>query len=645
MCGIAGILTTRADLDLGPPLAAMTAALRHRGPDDEGTAQVTLPGGVRLGLAHTRLAILDLSTAGHQPMTDDASGSWIVYNGEVYNHQLLRKRLADDAFRSTSDTETILRGWVQHGERFLSSLRGMFAFALYDARRQRLWLVRDRLGVKPLYVCRAAPDLWLFASEVRALLATDLVERRLCREAVDAYLAFGAVLAPRTMLAGVESLLPGEAWSFALDATQPLRAPERRRYWTPPFVADATTLRREEAVERLRPVLLEAAGLRMLADVPVGVFLSGGIDSSSVVALLAHQGHTLHTFSVGFGDSAYDESQYARLVADHFGAKHHPLHLEPAAVLADFEASLAAYDQPSIDGINTYHIAQATRQAGIKVALSGLGGDELFAGYPYFRHAARLESITGRTLAQFAHLWLRWTAPGSARAVKLGQLMQHPRRLVRYGIFRQVLSEDRRWALRGVTNESESLLPLEATQELDAAVRGLDPINAHSLLELSLYLANMLLRDTDQMSMAHALEVREPLLDHVLVETVAALPGSLKLTARRGLKALLLEALPAPLPRRMLDRPKMGFVFPWEDWLRGRLKPYLADILADAAAVRAAGLEPIGVARVWDGFLARQPGVRYTDVFCLSNLIDWVRRHRLQPAAILPRPEQHVHAE
>ncbi len=624
MCGIAGILTTRADLDLGAPLVAMIAALRHRGPDDEGAAQVALPGSVRLGLAHTRLAILDLSAAGHQPMTDDESGSWIVYNGEVYNHQSLRKNLPDVAFRSTSDTETILRGWAQHGEGFLSSLRGMFAFALYDGRRRRFWLVRDRLGVKPLYVCRAAPDLWLFASEVRALLATDFVARQLCPEAIDAYLAFGAVPAPRTMLAGVESVLPGEAWAFALDGEL---TPERRHYWAAPFAADGATVRREEAVERLRPVLREAAALRMLADVPVGVFLSGGIDSSSIVALLAHQGFTLHTFSVGFGDSDYDESRYAQLVADQFGAIHHPLHLEPAAVLADFDAALNAYDQPSIDGINTYHIAQATRRAGVKVALSGLGGDELFAGYPYFRHAARLESRVGRTLARMAHVWLRGTAPGSARAVKLGQILQSDQRVQRYGVMRQVLSEDRRLALRGDAGHSDSLLPTEIALDLDNAVKNLDSVNAHSRLELSLYLANMLLRDTDQMSMAHALEVREPLLDHVLVETVAAMPGALKLSGR--LKALLLDALPAPLPQEMLDRPKMGFVFPWEEWLRGPLKAYVGDIFADAGAVRAAGLQPTSALRIWEGFLQRQPGLRYTDVFCLGNLIHWVRRHRL----------------
>jgi asparagine synthase (glutamine-hydrolysing) len=637
MCGIAGILTTRTDLDLAPPLAAMTAALRHRGPDDEGVAEIALPGGVRLGLAQTRLAILDLSPAGHQPMTDEASGSWIVYNGEVYNHLSLRKELPHVAFRSTSDTETILHGWLHKSEQVLSSLRGMFAFALYDGRRRRFWLVRDRLGVKPLYACRAAPEVWLFASELRALLASGLVERRLQPEAVAAYLAFGAVVAPATMLAGVASLRPAEAWCFALDDVQLALTPQCQLYWTPPFAANGTTVRREEAVERLRPVLREAAGLRMLADVPVGVFLSGGIDSSSLVALLAHQGYTPHTFSVVFGDSPYDESQYSRLIAAHFGAKHHELHLDPAGILADFEPALAAYDQPSIDGINTYHIAKATRRAGIKVALSGLGGDELFAGYSYFRLAARLEGAFGWTFARLAQAWLRWFAPGSAKTVKLGQLLRLTSRVARYGVLRQVLSEDRRLALRGgKPSKGESLLPEDVADALEKAVQNLDPINAHSLLELSLYLANMLLRDTDQMSMAHALEVREPLLDHVLVETVAALPGHLKRASSSGhrLKALLLEALPAPLPRAVLDRPKMGFVLPWEEWLRGPLKATLADIFATTAAIRAAGLDPAGVQQVWNGFLAHQPGVRYADVLCLAHLIYWVCRHRLEALAV-----------
>lgn len=279
MCGIAGILTRQDDLELDAPLQSMLAALRHRGPDDEGSVQVPLPGGFRLGLAQTRLAIIDLSPAGHQPMTELESGSWIVYNGEVYNYHVLRERLGDIAFRSTSDTETILRGWLRFGEATLASLRGMFAFALYDKQQHELWLVRDRLGIKPLYVIQTAPETWVFASEVRALLASGLVERRVRSEAVASYLAFGACTAPWTMLAGVESVLPGECWRFDLNPQRASPRIEKKCYWRPRFVSRGTAApTRAEAVERLRPVLLEAAALRMVADVPVGVFLSGGID-------------------------------------------------------------------------------------------------------------------------------------------------------------------------------------------------------------------------------------------------------------------------------------------------------------------------------------------------------------------------------
>ncbi len=644
MCGIAGILTTNPDLDLVPLLAALRDALRHRGPDDSGTEVVEVSPGCRVGLAFTRLAILDLSAAGHQPMNDPASGSCIIYNGEVYNHLAVRDSLPAGPYRSTSDTETILQGWVHRGDAILQSLRGMFALALLDGRRRQFWLVRDRLGVKPLYAGRVRADTWVFASELRTLLASGLVPRELDPAALDAYLDAGAVPAPWTLLAGVRSLLPGEAWCFDLDRPVPELTPKRRRYWIAPFAdRNSPSIDRAEAVERLRPVLREAASLRMLSDVPVGVFLSGGIDSSSLVALLSHEGHTPHTFSVVFDGSRYDESAYSRLIANHFATKHTELCLRPDGILQDYDAALDAYDQPSIDGLNSYHIAKATRAAGVKVALSGLGGDELFAGYPHFRTAARLARPFARPLAWLAYHGLRRIAPGSSRAHKLGQLLHGDgSALNQYLIFRQVMAADRRGVVRAQGaatppappcegGEGGVVLPPEVRADLATAAARLDPVNAQSYLELSLYLANMLLRDTDQMSMAHALEVREPLLDHVLVETVAALPGSFKLarTARHPLKALLLQALPVELPARMLQRPKMGFVFPWEQWLRQELRPRLDELFNDNEGVRAAGLDPIGVQKLWQAFLTQRPGVRYTDVFCLSHLIHWVRRHRL----------------
>jgi asparagine synthase (glutamine-hydrolysing) len=634
MCGLAGVLTTRPELDLVPPLRSMQHALRHRGPDDEGLVGLSLPGGYRLGLAHTRLAILDLSPAGHQPMHDPASGSWIVYNGEIYNHQRVRKQLTDCAFCSTSDTETILKGWDVWGAKALDALRGMFALALYDGRRQEFWLVRDRLGVKPLYVCRVGQDTWLFASEVRALLASGLVERRLRNEAVESYLAFGAVTAPWTLLEGVESLLPGESWRFDLSREKSALEPEKVRYWRPTFLNRAEAEpSRAEALERLRPVLLDAVTLRMLSDVPVGVFLSGGIDSSSLVAVLTHQGYRIHTFSIVFGESAYDESDYSRLVARQFGSDHTEIFLRPQQVLEEFEEAMEAYDQPSIDGSNTYFLSQVTRQAGVKVALSGLGGDELFAGYPYFRWLMWLEQRWPRVGAWAAYRVLRCLAPRSTRTTKLGAILEGNRSpLVNYAICRQVMAAKQRRALilRSVDSEWEPLPP-DVYAELKEAVRSLGPANAQSFLELSLYLANMLLRDTDQMSMAHALEVREPLLDHVLVETVAGLPGLMKIAPGAGsrIKGLLVDALPVVLPRPVIRRRKMGFVFPWEHWLRHELKSRVEFVLTNAEALQAVGLNQAATWDFWNRFLAADPGIRYTDILCLLNLLYWTRRHRL----------------
>lgn len=640
MCGIAGILTTRPDLDLAIPLGRMRDALRHRGPDDDGVEEVNLPGGFRLGLAQTRLAILDLSPAGHQPMHDAESGSWVVYNGESYNHQELRRARPDLRFRSTGDTETLLKAWAQDGPRVLGLLRGMFAFALYDGRRRQLWLARDRLGVKPLYGSRVGPETWVFGSEVRALLASGLVSRRLNGPAVESYLAYGAVAAPWTFVDGVESLLPGECWRFDLESEGRPLVPRRQVYWRPDFARPGSpTVSRAEAVERLRPVLREAAALRMVSDVPVGVFLSGGIDSSALVALLSHAGHTLHTFSIAFSDRRWDESDHSRRVAETFGTRHTELLLRPADILPDFPQAVAAYDQPSIDGLNTYYIARVTRQAGVKVALSGLGGDELFAGYPYFRLMARLERRLTRGLARGVHAGLRWLAPRSTRTTKLGQLLAAGRsRLAGYLACRLVMPRPRRLALLAQPALTEEPLPPEVPEQLGAAAEGLDPVNAQSLLELSLYLANMLLRDTDQMSMAHALEVREPLLDHVLVETAAALPGPLKTAAgtQGRVKGLLVDALPAPLPASVVNRPKWGFILPWERWLRQELRPYFDELFAAGAAVQAAGLRRAAVTDLWDGFLANRPGLRASDVLAVANLVSWVRQHELTP------PRDHV---
>lgn len=638
MCGIAGFLTSSTERDLSEILEPMCVALKHRGPDDAGSETVALPCGIRIGLTQTRLAILDLSPAGHQPMTDPTTGSWIVFNGEVYNHQDLRRTLQHVAFCSSGDTETVLQSWIHEGASSIESFRGMFAFALYDGRRRQFWLVRDRLGIKPLYVARVDEQTWIFASELRALLASGLLERRLDPQAVDSYLTFGAVPAPWTLLKGVVSVLPAERWRFDLTAPRETLLPERQRYWRIPFTDhQPSTISRADAIAKVRSVLCEAVTYRMVSDVPVGVFLSGGIDSSSVVATLTAQGYSLRTFSVVFGERDFDESTHSQRIAQEFGTIHSELHLQPDQVLRDFEEALSAYDQPSIDGVNTYFISRATRQAGVKVALSGIGGDELFAGYPYFRLLSRLESGWTRGLARLAQFGLQLVAPQSTRAVKLGAILAEDRsRVERYSLCRQVLKRGRCRALFASADRGALLpLPTELRQMLEQQASNLDAVNAHSLLELSLYMANMLLRDMDQMSMAHALELREPLLDHVLVETVASLPGRMKIDRGQANsnKALLVEAVPKPLPRGVTQRVKMGFVFPWECWLRNEQKDFCASLLLDAAAVQGAGLNKKAVAQLWSDYLAHRPGLRYTDVLSLLHLVYWARRHRLTLAS------------
>ncbi|HEX4148281.1 MAG TPA: asparagine synthase C-terminal domain-containing protein, partial [Pirellulales bacterium] len=325
-------------------------------------------------------------------------------------------------------------------------------------------------------------------------------------------------------------------------------------------------------------------------------------------------------------------SAHARTVAARFGTEHTELYTSPAKVFADLDVALASYDQPSIDGLNSYFISQAVRHSGIKVAMSGLGGDELFAGYSTFRRASLLDRQLYRALAKAASPVLTRYSPGTMRADKLAAVLASGgSRLQTYSVFRQVMLSDRRAELMQAAQDDEPPLPAPIVKELTAAIAPLDSPNAYSLLELSLYLANMLLRDTDQMSMAHSLEVRVPILDHRLMETVARVPGSMKLAGlhRASKKRLLIDALPVALPREVFDRKKMGFVFPWELWLRHELRELISCVLNDWEAMEAAGLARQPVQNLWYRYQRYQPGIRYTDILSLVHLLTWVRANKV----------------
>lgn len=623
MCGIFGYVSADAGLDEARVLERALAALHHRGPDDRGTFRATF-GGERIGFAHTRLAIIDLSPGGHQPASTDDGRYTIAYNGEVYNFRELRAELEGlgDTFRSSCDTEVVLKAYARWGAGALGRLRGMFAIAVWDAREGTLLLARDRLGIKPLYYVRRGRGL-AFASEVRALLVTGFAEKRLSRRALSTYFALGAVSEPDTIIEGVASLPPGH---YAILRRGDLVS---RAYWQMPL-EDGRDAAFADEVRAIRPILEEAVKIRLVADVPVGVFLSGGIDSSAIVALATRASDApVHTFTVTFDEERYSEASYAATVAQRYRCDHHQVHLPASRAAADFGAALHALDQPSVDGVNTYFVSKAARGAGLSVALTGLGGDEVFAGYPHFRNFGRLRTAAraATRLPGVARDGLRATQRARRLPVqvrKLSALLDAGgSAAATYASLRAMFTpEERRALLKGDIVAADDL-GVVAPEGLEACVAAgaISPVNAYSALELSNYLPNTLLRDTDAMSMAHGLEVRVPLIDHVLLERVMRIPGRLKLAPSDN-KPLLTAAV-GDLPESAVHRRKMGFTLPYDAWFRGPLRAWMEGILLGSTVRRLPFLDAAGVERLWRAFLKGDAYTNHTRIWCVAAIAGW----------------------
>ena len=586
MCGIAGIVGGAPERDT---LDAMLASLEHRGPDDRGAFAGD---GVALGM--TRLSIIDLVT-GQQPMSSDDGAVRIVFNGEIYNFRAVRAELQarGHRFRTQSDTEVILRAWEADGERCVERLRGMFAFAIWDARRRRLFLARDRLGKKPLYYWRGGGAL-VFASEIKALLCHPGPGRAVDWPALHHYLAYGYTPAGRSAFAGIMKLPPGHTATLDGDTFT------ARRYWSLPAAASPIRLAPAELAQRLREEIREAVRLRLESDVPLGAFLSGGVDSSVVVASMREvTSGRLTTFSIGFGAAAasYDELPYARQVAERFGTEHHEEILEPkAAELAPL--IVRSFDEPFADSsaIATYAVAAATARH-VKVALSGIGGDETFAGYPRYLGVRVSEAWTRLPR------WLRRPA-GAAAAGLLSE--SYTSRNLRDWVVRFAAGAERPLPERyfgwtrffdGPALDALATPALSAhlTGDPDADGRaawatrsGGDAVDGAFRIDLSTYLSDDLLVMADRMSMAHSLELRGPFCDHRLIETSLAIAPSVKLPGFR-LKGLLKAAYADVLPPAVLTHRKQGFMIPLAGWLRTDLRPLLDDLLSPEQ-VRARGL-------------------------------------------------------
>jgi asparagine synthase (glutamine-hydrolysing) len=575
MCGIAGYVTTRPLASLAEGLRAMSDAVVHRGPDDEGFFEAdAAAGNARVGLAHRRLSIIDLST-GHQPMTNEDGTVQIVFNGEIYNFEELRDNLlaCGHVFRTRSDTETIVHAYEEWGEQCVLRFRGMFAFALWDARKNRLFIARDRFGKKPLFLYEK-DGLLLFASEIKSILAFPGVAARVNESVLWDYFYYRYVPAPHTLFAGIRKLMPGSFLVWNAGGCS-----ESRYYQPPDAAALQPTAEPDDIVGAFLRELDTAVRIRMISDVPFGAFLSGGIDSSAVVALMArHSSLPVKTFSVGFAESNYSELAHAKTIAEVFKTDHHELSVSEDHLMEHLPALVRFRDAPVCEpsDIPIYLLAKEARRT-VKMVLTGEGSDELLGGYPkhvYERYVREYQFIPG-PLRRGVIEPAVGSLPYSFRRVKTA--------VATLGVEDDVLRLPRWFGPLSVA-ESHKLLSFRAEVRDQAGgfqfqtARGNSPLRNILYFDQTSWLPDNLLERGDRMTMAASLEARMPFMDHELAAFISAVPERWRI---RGLttKRILREAMKRLLPRQILERPKVGFRVPVNQWFRTSMREYLLDHL------------------------------------------------------------------
>jgi asparagine synthase (glutamine-hydrolysing) len=595
MCGICGVLCLDGEGTVAESvLREMTATQRHRGPDDEGYLSEA-----GVGLGFRRLAILDLTPAGHQPMTNEDgkdAAVWLIFNGEIYNFQELLPLLeqAGHRFRSRSDSEVIIHAYEEWGTDCIQRFNGMFAFALWDSRARRVLLARDRLGVKPLYYWSDG-RYFAFASELKALLAFPEVPRHLNLAALQTYLTYEYVPAPESIFQGIQKLPPAHFLELRLDGSAQGRSTgdwQPRKYWDVSFAQSARSIQgrrsEEDYAQELETLLKDAVARRLISDVPLGVFLSGGIDSSSVVAMMAETSATrLKTFSIGFEDKTFNELGYARAVARHFDTEHHEEMLHPD--IYDLLQTVAdVLDEPFADAsaLPTFLVSQTARKH-VTVALAGDGGDELFAGYDWYR-AQKLASNTFDRLPSGSKRQLSALAARIPPTAKKKGVLNITRRFLDVASLPAEMQHTR-WQTFWRADELAELLTIEPQERIPAldwrildlykASGSARPLDQQQYADIKRYLPDDILFKVDRMSMANSLEARGPFLDYTLVEFAARLPTHLRLRNMAG-KYLLKLMIQNKLPHEIMHRPKLGFNMPYKMWLRKELRGLLQDALA-----------------------------------------------------------------
>ena len=608
MCGIAGILDNQSKLspnNISIALNNMLNAIKHRGPDDRGEEKILCKKGLNMYLGHQRLSIIDPGPGGHQPMSNDDSSIWISTNSEIYNYKELKNELnAKFRFRTKTDTEVLLKSYEAWGIDCIEKLRGMFAFAIYDTKNKKLILARDRLGIKPLYYY-SKENLLLFSSELRSTLASKIPNPELNSTGIFQYLAFGRIGSTETIVNSIKEVPPGH---FLIADKNGIKI---EKYWDP-LKNKITINHKKPIIEQIGYEFEEAVKLHLVSDVSLGTFLSGGIDSSAIVSAIASNSpNKIQTISATFNEKKYDESKYSTQISNLYNTHHYNELLDENDILQKLPDALAAMDQPTVDGINTYMISRLAINKGMKVALSGLGGDELFAGYDSFHLIPKLENIKKVTSAlplflknQLGNLVSK-ILKDSDKNTKLKHYIKEKYNGSHiYFLIRALFCEEELLNIFSSSNifHKELEKNFHKTQELIDSKSALSSIDLISYLELTQYMAPALLRDTDMMSMAHSLEVRVPLIDHKLVELMFSIPPSMK-THQGSPKGLLVNSLKLKLPDSVVNRKKMGFTLPFDDWMKGKMRSEIETVLLSPSEKLSAFISEEGVRKTWKNFL------------------------------------------
>ena len=606
MCGINGIIGVNL-VDSKSIVTAMNSSMKHRGPDDSGSYIDT-----SFAFGQTRLSIIDLSSAGHQPMFSNDGKVCITFNGEIYNFKGIKSQLSDYPFITNTDTEVIIAAYLKWGIKCVEKLDGMFAFALHDSNSNETFLVRDRLGVKPLYYYHKNDGSLIFASEVRSLLASGLIKRKLNTNALSDYLTFQTIPGNDTLIEGIHMLPSGSFMSIKGNTF------DISNYWSIEDYKETET-NQNLAIKTTRELFLGAVEKRLMSDVPLGVFLSGGIDSSAVVAAMSECGVSINSYNINFNEKQFSEAKYAAMIAEKFKTNHTQIDLHADAFLGMFPAALNALDQPSWDGVNTYVVSKAVKGAGISVALSGVGGDEWFGGYPVFNR------LGGGSIEKLKYI------PQSIRqliATTANFAKQDYSGAKKFELLASNMSlENSYYAIRKLFTQSQINSILNQPKAFNHSYfPDSNQYKAISIAEWENYLKPMLLRDTDQMGMAHALEIREPFLDYQLVEYVLSLPDAFK--KGKAPKALLVDAMGDLIPKEIVHRPKMGFVLPWQNWLKNELKPIVnegLDVLCHHSLFNANTINELR-----KNYYSNKNNIRWNMILNLAVLGIWIKNNKIE---------------